>query len=183
MTAELATPDSLDSLDKSGEETEEEEGLQAGQVREEEEREEEKSLLNEDDQQKPSPTIQVAGGVLGGEVGDGGGGGGVSPGSTLIKVDREAEKPERPQVRGRCGSVCGPSPLRVSVLCIVIISFWILIICIVHLDKKMTGVQITLDNTEKLLGSMEDSANEFRFESFLIHIFSFSSPGMKASRN
>ena len=107
----------------------------------------------------------------------------MSPGSTLIKVDREAEKPERPQVRGRCGSVCGPSPLRVSVLCIVIISFWILIICIVHLDKKMTGVQITLDNTEKLLGSMEDSANEFRFESFLIHIFSFYSPGMKASRN
>ena len=64
MTAELATPDSLDSLDKSGEETEEE--LQAGKVREEEEREEEKSLLNEDDQHKPSPTIQVAGGLVGG---------------------------------------------------------------------------------------------------------------------
>ena len=27
----------------------------------------------------------------------------------------------------------------------------------------MTGVQITLDNTDKLLDSMEDSANEFRF--------------------
>ena len=28
----------------------------------------------------------------------------------------------------------------------------------------MTGVQITADNTEKLLDSMEDSANEFRLE-------------------
>ena len=28
----------------------------------------------------------------------------------------------------------------------------------------MTGVQITADNTEKLLDSMEDSANEFRLD-------------------
>merc|ERR550532_619500 len=84
----------------------------------------------------------------------------MSPGSShLIKAEREPES-------ARCGPACGPSPLRVSVLCIVIISFWILIICIMHLDKKMTGVQMTLDNTDKLLDSMEDSANEFRHESF-----------------
>ena len=32
----------------------------------------------------------------------------------------------------------------------------------------MTGVQITLDNTDKLLDSMEDSANEFRFYTSMI---------------
>ena len=33
----------------------------------------------------------------------------------------------------------------------------------------MTGVQITLDNTDKLLDSMEDSANEFRFYISMIY--------------
>ena len=33
----------------------------------------------------------------------------------------------------------------------------------------MTGVQITLDNTDKLLDSMEDSANEFRFYTSMIY--------------
>ena len=145
MTAELATPDSLDSLDKSGEETEEED--KEGEVRgqEEPEREEKKSLLsNEEEKHKSSPTIQLAGGVVGSEGagGIGGGGGGVSggggemsPGSShLIKVEREPES-------ARCGPACGPSPLRVSVLCIVIISFWILIICIMHLDKKVGDLE------------------------------------------
>ena len=141
MTAELATPDSLDSLDKSGEETEEEDKEGEVRGREEPEREEKKSLLsNEEEKHKSSPTIQLAGGVVGsegagGNGGGGGGGGEMSPGSShLIKVEREPES-------ARCGPACGPSPLRVSVLCIVIISFWILIICIMHLDKKVGDLE------------------------------------------
>ena len=63
---------------------------------------------------------------------------------------------------GGCYSVCGPSPLRVSLICVLVISFWILLVCIMHLDKKVTNVQISLVNTEELLETMEDSAAAFR---------------------
>ena len=58
--------------------------------------------------------------------------------------------------------MCGPSPLRVSVICLLVISFWILLVLIMHLDKKVTNVQMSLDNTEDLLATIEDSAAAFR---------------------
>ena len=63
---------------------------------------------------------------------------------------------------GGCYSVCGPSPLRVSVICLLVISFWILLVLIMHLDKKVTNVQKSLDNTEDLLATIKDSAAAFR---------------------
>ena len=63
---------------------------------------------------------------------------------------------------GGCYSVCGPSPLRVSVLCLLVISFWALLVLILHLDKKVASVQDSLASTEQLLLNMEDSATLFR---------------------
>ena len=58
--------------------------------------------------------------------------------------------------------MCGPSPLRVSVICLLVISFWILLVLIMHLEKKVTNVQMSLDNTEDLLATIKDSAAAFR---------------------
>ena len=141
MTAELATPDSLDSLDRSeGEEEQGEKGMErTGQ--EAEEREEENSLLNEEEKDKSSPTIQLASGAQL-QVGGGGGGGGGSPDSSQqIAVSRDvvvSHCSPRPVSRPRCVSVCGPRPLRVSVVCSIIISVWVLLVFIMHLDKKVT---------------------------------------------
>ena len=138
MTAELATPDSLDSLDRSeGEEEQGEKGLErTGQ--EGEEREEENSLLNEEEKDKSSPTIQLA---RGGHLQVAGGGGGSPDSSQQIAVSRDvvvSHCSPRPVSRPRCVSVCGPRPLRVSVVCCIIISVWVLLVFIMHLDKKVT---------------------------------------------
>ena len=155
MTAELATPDSLDSLARSEGEEEEEEREDKGLERPDgEEREEENSLLKEEEKDKSSPTIQLAsggqlqvgsgGGVGGGGVGGGGGGGGGGDGSPesspQIAVSRAVVSSPSPRVvsRPRGVSVCGPRPLRVSVICLVIISVWALLVFIMHLDKKVT---------------------------------------------
>ena len=63
---------------------------------------------------------------------------------------------------GGCYSVCGPSPLRVSVICLLVISFWALLVLILHLDKKVASVQESLATTEQLLVTMEDSVTLFR---------------------
>ena len=49
-----------------------------------------------------------------------------------------------------------------SVICLLVISFWALLVLILHLDKKVASVQESLATTEQLLLNMEDSATLFR---------------------
>ena len=58
--------------------------------------------------------------------------------------------------------MCGPSPLRVSVICLLVISFWILLVLIMHLAKTVRSVQMSLDTTEDILATIKDSAAELR---------------------
>jgi len=174
--AELAKPDSMGDLDQDDEETEEE-GDKSDQMKnidddEEDEHkeadeagEERTSLLTEEQKEKSSPSIQLAAAGAG-ETHH-------THTNSGIKVDieqgpspRESQYSGGGEVDGGCRSVCGPSPLRVSVICIILISFWILLVFIMHLDKKVTNVQTSLENTEELLDTMENSAAAYRRSSF-----------------
>lgn len=174
MMAELAKPDSMGDLDQDDDETEE--GDKSEQMKnidddEDDEHketdnagEERTSLLTEEQKEKSSPSIQLAA-AGSGETHH-------THANSGIKVDIELSPRESQysgggrEADGGCLSVCGPSPLRVSVICIILISFWILLVFIMHLDKKVTNVQISLENTEGLLDTMEDSAAAYRRSSF-----------------
>lgn len=176
MMAELAKPDSMGDLDQDDDETEE--GDKSEQMKnidddEDDEHketdnagEERTSLLTEEQKEKSSPSIQLAA-AGSGETHH-------THANSGIKVDIEQGPSPREsqysgggrEADGGCRSVCGPSPLRVSVICIILISFWILLVFIMHLDKKVTNVQISLENTEGLLDTMEDSAAAYRRSSF-----------------
>ena len=150
MTAELAKPDSLGDLAKDDEDEEDYheqygdtakvvENLKSyslvdnalGDPAKQEEEEGEKSSLLADNK-RDSPSIQSVHHSPTAKDKD-------------IKVDIDQGKSPRPsncsrdiQRDGGCYSVCGPNPIKASVLCLLVISFWILLVVIIHLDKKVT---------------------------------------------
>ena len=154
------------------------------EAEQEQEAEERMSLLTEEQKEKSSPSIQLVAGPVQPPVSSGSGANikvdieqGPSPRSGVKRYDGEVININKvcvrvsqysgggcdPRVRdGGCYSVCGPSPLKVSVICLLVISFWILLVLIMHLDKKVTNVQMSLDSTEDLLETMKDSAAAFR---------------------
>merc|ERR1712107_458858 len=176
MTAELAKPDSMEDLDKADEEEDYHEHYADDYSKHEDEEAEveKRSLLTEDQKQGSSPSILLATATQNTNNDTNTN----TPGSQPTKHDIAEDKDQGPRTSntdtrntrakirdlesGRCYSVCGPRPIKVSVLCLLIISLWVLLVVIFHLDKKMNNVQTSLESTEEILRTMEDSSNIFR---------------------
>ena len=47
--------------------------------------------------------------------------------------------------------MCGPRPAKLTSICLGILSIWVMVVLIIHLDKKVSGVNTSLSYTEDKL--------------------------------
>merc|ERR1719154_383384 len=59
-------------------------------------------------------------------------------------------------------SVCGPRPAKLTTICMVVLSIWVMVVLIIHLEKKLSVMTSSLSYTEDKLRTMEDTANSYR---------------------
>jgi len=61
-------------------------------------------------------------------------------------------------------SVCGPHPVKLTTICLVVLSIWAMVVLIIHLDKKVSVMNSSLSYTEDKLSTMEDTASSYRLK-------------------
>lgn len=61
-----------------------------------------------------------------------------------------------------CQSTCGPNPSRITLICLLILSIWVMAVLLMHLDKKLAISTEKLDDTNEKIKSLEDTAVIFR---------------------
>jgi len=59
-------------------------------------------------------------------------------------------------------SVCGPRPAKLTTICLAVLSIWVMVVLIIHLDKKLSAMTNSLSYTEDKLKNMEDTAISYR---------------------
>lgn len=63
------------------------------------------------------------------------------------------------------GSVCGPSPAKITKICIVVLSIWVSWIFLIHLSRRAGELADRLDESEQSLRSLERDSQAFRSQS------------------
>jgi len=62
-------------------------------------------------------------------------------------------------------TLCGPKPGRLTVICLVLLSVWAAAMLLVHLNKKIDSLSLSLTETQTMIKSLEDLNIEFRLYS------------------
>jgi len=89
----------------------------------------------------------------------------LAPGIQLARTEPECSWLERGGAGGRLSSihsVCGPRPAKLTTICLLVLSIWVMVVLIIHLNMKVSLVTRSLSYTKDKLRSMEDTANSYR---------------------
>merc|ERR1712098_429730 len=80
----------------------------------------------------------------------------------LATPDPEIELAESQSGKRNSSGVCGQNPAKITTICLVILSMWIMLVLIMHLDKKMTLTESSMSRMVDKIENMEGTANTYR---------------------
>ena len=65
-------------------------------------------------------------------------------------------------------ALCGPNPAKISLVCVLVISVWLMAVLVMHLDKKLTLTTETLEETQEKIQNIQDSVEGDRCVDYLL---------------
>ena len=54
-------------------------------------------------------------------------------------------------------ALCGPNPAKISLVCVLVISVWLMAVLVIHLDKKLALTTETLEDTREKIQNIQDA--------------------------
>ena len=54
-------------------------------------------------------------------------------------------------------ALCGPNPAKISLVCVLVISVWLMAVLVMHLDKKLSLTTETLEETREKIQTIQDA--------------------------
>ena len=60
-------------------------------------------------------------------------------------------------------TLCGPHPAKISLVCVLVISVWLMAVLVMHLDKKLSLTTETLAHTRNKIQLIQDAAEGDRW--------------------
>lgn len=54
-------------------------------------------------------------------------------------------------------ALCGPNPAKISLVCVLVISVWLMAVLVMHLDKKLSLTTETLEDTREKIQTIQDA--------------------------
>ena len=64
-------------------------------------------------------------------------------------------------------ALCGPNPAKISLVCVLVISVWLMAVLVIHLDKKLALTTETLEDTREKIQNIQDAVEGDRCEDYL----------------
>jgi len=61
-------------------------------------------------------------------------------------------------------ALCGPNPAKISLVCVLVISVWLMAVLVIHLDKKLALTTETLEDTREKIQNIQDAVEGDRHE-------------------
>ena len=60
-------------------------------------------------------------------------------------------------------ALCGPNPAKISLVCVLVISVWLMAVLVMHLDKKLSLTTETLEDTREKIQTIQDAVEGDRW--------------------
>ena len=67
-------------------------------------------------------------------------------------------------------ALCGPNPAKISLVCVLVISVWLMAVLVMHLDKKLSLTTETLEDTREKIQTIQDAVEGDRCGRLLLAI-------------
>ena len=67
-------------------------------------------------------------------------------------------------------ALCGPNPAKISLVCVLVISVWLMAVLVIHLDKKLALTTDTLEDTREKIQNIQDAVEGDRCADYLVLI-------------
>ena len=60
-------------------------------------------------------------------------------------------------------ALCGPNPAKISLVCVLVISVWLMAVLVMHLDKKLSLTTESLEETREKIQTIQDAVEGDRW--------------------